>query len=280
MGSGAAGRAALDWQYGLSYRTHGRPIDQRSLALAVGVTALLLALLASFGPGYRDQPTTLPVLVVFEVPDTNQPVLPPSQDVPRSEQRSATRDQAAPSPPPQPAMLAPMAAPVVPIPEIKLAPVPVPEVTLALSAQTVGDGSDMLTDGQGSAGIGGSGKGGGGPGGNGAGGRGTRPKLAARWAPEMRLDRLNAYFPDAALGSGHGGSAVVKCLALRDHRMRRCSLVSEYPAGLGFGAAALAAERVLRVQVTEPNGKPVYNTWVLFNAEFRHPVTGAWGPKE
>lgn len=270
--------AALDWRKELSYNAHRRPLDVRSLVLAVGLTALLISLLALFGPGYRDLPESVPLLAVFEVPAPVQDDVAPPPDSPDKELVSATRDRAAPQSAPQPAPLAAMTAPIVPAPEIKLSPLLVPEITLAGPTQIVTDGRDTRGNGQGGAGVGGNGKGGGGLGGDGAGGSGTRPTLTARWAPEMRLSRLNAYFPDAAGASGHGGVAVIKCLALKNHRMRDCTAVGEYPEGLGFAEAALASEPVLRVQVRDQKGKRVYDQWVLFRLDFRHPETGKRSP--
>ena len=269
--------ATLDWKRGPSYRVHRRPLDSKALALASLLTALLIALIASIGLGYRDPVATAPLLAVFDIPppapmqaeDTPPPV------APDSEQLTVTRVESAPKPAPQSASLAAPDLPILPLPKIDLSPLDLPEITLAGPTRTMTEGRDLKGDGIGGGGVDGAGQGG-----DGAGGSGTGSKLSASWAPEMRLSQLNAYFPDAARESGNGGIGLVKCFALRNHRMRDCSLVGEYPAGLGFGVAALASEPVLRVQVRDQNGKRVFNTWVLFYAEFRHPDTGNKTPKQ
>lgn len=273
--------AALDWKREPSYRVHRRPLDPKALALAALLTALLIALIASIGLGFRHPVATAPLLAVFDIP----PPAPaqdddtPPPNAPDSEQLSATRDEPAPQPAPQSAPLAAPDLPIFPLPQIQISPVELPEIMLAGPARALTQGSDLKGRGEGGDGSGVDGAGGAGQGGDGSGGSGRRSKLSARWAPEMRLSQLKAYFPDAARASGNGGVGLVKCFALKNHRMRDCSIVGEYPAGLGFGAAAVASEPILRVQVRDQNGKRVFDTWVLFYAEFRHPVTGNKKPK-
>jgi len=53
-------------------------------------------------------------------------------------------------------------------------------------------------------------------------------------------DAALAYYPDAARAAGVEGQAVIRCSRNEHLKLVRCSLVSETPAGQGFGAAALA----------------------------------------
>ena len=263
----------------------GRRPDLRALTLALALTALLIALLASLGAVSRD--TALPddLLVVFDVPaPVAQADEPPPTDMPKPptagpvEQNVAARP--APSSPAA-AMSAPALA-VVPVPQIALSPVTVPEVVVSGDASVIAETEGTQNSGVGKfagAGAGGDGTRGTGTGGNGAGGKGGRQRLTARWAPEMRMSQLNAFFPDTALESGQGGYALVKCFVLQDHSVRDCIAIDEHPAGLGFGAAAVRSEPVMRVQVRDAKGKRVYNTWVLYHAYFRHPVTNRRAPK-
>jgi hypothetical protein len=49
-----------------------------------------------------------------------------------------------------------------------------------------------------------------------------------------------AFYPPAARAAGIEGEAVIRCSRNEHLRLLRCSLISETPAGQGFGAAALA----------------------------------------
>lgn len=273
---------------------HGRTFDARSLVLATAITMILLALLASLGATYRDKIDPIELLAVFEVPADEQEEAPPQPDAVDQPAEKPIDDGATSPPAPAPApALAPMIGAldfaVVPIPAIELSPVTVPEVTLSGTAKVLADGAGSQSFGNGivggtgtAAGTGtsGEGEGGAGPGGDGAGGDGTRGRLFARWAPEMRMSQLKAFFPEAARPTRQGGYARVKCFVLEDHRVRDCTLINEFPVGLGFGAAAVASEPVMRVQVRDRRDKPVFNTWVLYFAEFRHPETGRRAPKK
>lgn len=267
----------------LPIRFQGRTFDARSLVLAFAMTMLLLALIAFLGAMPRGQVDQVETLMLFEVPVHEQEQTAP--DVVDQPEQSPFRNDTSSPPAPAPAP-APQAGAldlaVVPVPAIELSRVNVPEVDVSGTASVPAEGAGSQNSGNGSAtgtGTGGDGTGGTGAGGNGSGGIGTGGKLFARWAPEMQLSKLDAFFPDAALETGQGGYALVKCFVLKDHSVRDCSLVHEYPAGLGFGAAAVASQTVMRVQVRDRRGKPVFDTWVLYHAEFRHPVTRRRAPK-
>jgi hypothetical protein len=273
-----------DWQ-AAHRRFRSRDLDARSFTLALILTALLIALLASLGVATRDPAAPNDLLAVFDIPPVQDEV-PPPPDVPEQRAEDLVEQDVFSPPPPAPAPAAAIGAPdfaVVPIPQIPLSPVVVPEVAVSGNSPSLaeGFGDDHAGDGD-TAGIGtgGEGAGGSGTGGDGAGGgKGARQRLRARWAPGMRLSQLNAFFPDTALESGHGGYALIKCYALQDNSVRDCSVVNEHPAGLGFGAAAVASQPIMRVQVRDQRGKPVYNTWFLYHAHFRHPVTKRRAPR-
>jgi len=253
-------------------------LDTRSLALAMLLTALLAALIMSLGQRYRDPGETIELLTVFDNSPPSQHEEPPLLEMPqeRPDQPEEKSDVSSPSPAPAPAPNA--GAPdlsVVPLPDIKLAPLTVPEVVLPATGRgsAVRDGTRNLGAGAkdgndtGGNGAGGTGSGGGGTGG----GKGARRKLSASWAPEMDLAQLNSFYPEAATETGDGGVALLKCKASRGNRVRDCSLVDEYPHGLGFGPAALASEKILRVQVHDERGRRVYNEWFILRVEFRMP---------
>jgi hypothetical protein len=284
-GFGMAELSGLDQWQAVRGPFQRRDFDAKSFTLALVLTALLFALLASLGADDHDPAETDDFLAVFDIPPVQDEV-PLSPDVPEQQREELVEQDVASPPPPAPAPAAAGGAPdlpIVPIPQIPLSPVVVPEVAVSRNAPVLAEGSGDQIAGDGDAagvGTGGQGAGGSGTGVDGAGGgKGARTRLRGQWAPEMRLSQLNAFFPATALESGRGGYALIKCFALPGHRVRDCSVVSEYPAGLGFGAAAVASQPVLRVQVRDQRGKPVYNTWFLYHAHFRHPVTKRRAPQ-
>ncbi|HEY1752208.1 MAG TPA: hypothetical protein VGG29_13180 [Caulobacteraceae bacterium] len=62
----------------------------------------------------------------------------------------------------------------------------------------------------------------------------------ARADPPPASPPILSYYPPAALTQKLDGSATLSCARAADGALADCSLVSETPAGQGFGAAALA----------------------------------------
>lgn len=253
-------------------------LDARSLALALLLTALLAALIMSLGEKYRNPDETTELLTVFDNSSPSQDEEPPPLEMPQERPDQPEEKSDASSPPPAPAPAPDAGAPdlpVVPIPDIKLAPLTVPEVVLPATGRGLAGRDGMRNLGAGATDgndTGGNGAGGTGSGGSGTGGgKGARRKLSASWAPEMDLAQLDRFYPEAATETGDGGVALLKCKASRGNRVRDCSLVDEHPRGLGFGRAALASEKILRVQVHDESGRRVYNEWFILRAEFRKP---------
>lgn len=265
-------------EQGPPFGTKSRPLDSRALAFSLALTALLIGLLALLGPSYRAFSTPDRVLAVFPLPAIEDIDSLP-QKVEERDKVAATSEQPASAPAPRAVISAPNLS-IVPTPEISLTPFVVPRVIVADRAPTITEG--LVSDGDraigvlAGAGSGGAGSGGNGPGGTGGGsgtGSGKKSKLTASWAPEMHLAQLNSFYPQAAKASENGGVAWLKCKALRGNRVRYCSLVGEQPRGLGFGRAALAAEKIMRVQVRDRSGRQVYNEWFVLEAAFQKPGT-------
>ena len=84
----------------------------------------------------------------------------------------------------------------------------------------------------------------------------------------MNFSRLDRYFPDDARGTGVTGKVLLRCMALRRDRVRDCQVMREAPQGMGFGRAALRAERTYRLRVFDAMGKRTYDEWVYFEAVF------------
>ena len=79
----------------------------------------------------------------------------------------------------------------------------------------------------------------------------STPALAAQTAPQpapapkaapasTQPDAVLVFYPAAARAAGVEGAAVIRCLHDEHMGVKNCALVSEAPAGQGFGAAALA----------------------------------------
>jgi TonB family protein len=59
-------------------------------------------------------------------------------------------------------------------------------------------------------------------------------------APAQPADPALVFYPAAARAAGVEGSAVIRCVHNEHLAVKNCTLVSETPAGQGFGAAAMA----------------------------------------
>lgn len=75
-------------------------------------------------------------------------------------------------------------------------------------------------------------------------------------------------YPDAALRASSEGDALVQCIVQTDGSADACQIVSEAPAGMGFGEAVLAAMPAARWTPATINGVPVERS-----VRFRSPFT-------
>ena len=79
---------------------------------------------------------------------------------------------------------------------------------------------------------------------------------SAAAAPPAAPDPVQLYYPPAALGAGLGGQATIACAHDAQAALKDCTLVSETPAGQGFGPAALAMAAASRgnpkLAITDP----------------------------
>lgn len=94
-------------------------------------------------------------------------------------------------------------------------------------------------------------------------GAGDGPGRGARTGPRNlrrpQGDDLRRFHPREALRRGVSGTAVVRCRILEDTTLDQCEIMSETPAGQGFGAAGLAAARELyRFRPATVDGQPDY----------------------
>jgi TonB family protein len=78
---------------------------------------------------------------------------------------------------------------------------------------------------------------------------------------EPDADQIRALWPDAARGVE--GLATLKCTVTADGRLAACTVLKEAPAGIGFGAAALAASPIYRFKPAMKLGQPVETDLIL-----------------
>lgn len=80
------------------------------------------------------------------------------------------------------------------------------------------------------------------------------------WRRKPSADDLRGVWPAAALKRGVGGKATISCQVNTIGLLEQCAVVSEEPAGLGFGSAALALSGAFEMQPKTENGRPVKGT--------------------
>ncbi len=162
---------------------------------------------------------------------------------------AAAPTKAAPSTPrPQPQVVPPQ--PVRPPPPVDVQPLPTPAPTLTapvgptLASPVTGAGTSAAT-GEWT----GTGSGSGGPGGP--------ALLDPDWVSWFGPEEVERAYPMAAYKAGTPGGALLSCQGLRDGRVRDCRVISETPAGQGFGRAALGLTRFCRFRPLKIDGRPV-----------------------
>ncbi|MBS0298223.1 MAG: TonB family protein [Proteobacteria bacterium] len=77
------------------------------------------------------------------------------------------------------------------------------------------------------------------------------------WIKRPNANDLMVVFPVKAMDQHVGGRAVLECEVALDGLLRKCKVLSEKPADLGFGQAALALVPQFRMKPATLNGAPV-----------------------
>ncbi|MHB8285103.1 MAG: energy transducer TonB [Caulobacteraceae bacterium] len=65
-----------------------------------------------------------------------------------------------------------------------------------------------------------------------------------------------ALYPPAAVSAHVEGAALVNCRATTDGAIANCAIISETPAGYGFGAATIKAAHLFHLTPVIKDGKP------------------------
>lgn len=85
-----------------------------------------------------------------------------------------------------------------------------------------------------------------------------RKLTAPRWVRTVSPEAMASLYPAAARSVGVStGLGWVRCVVTATGELANCATVREEPAGLGFGAAALEAARIMRMNPWTDDGEPV-----------------------
>ena len=83
------------------------------------------------------------------------------------------------------------------------------------------------------------------------------------------MNDLRRYHPPEALRRGVSGTAVVSCRIREDTVLDQCRVLSETPAGQGFGAAGVAAAIAeYRFRPAMIDGRPDYDLRAVITLNF------------
>ncbi|MFC3080490.1 TonB family protein [Phenylobacterium terrae] len=95
------------------------------------------------------------------------------------------------------------------------------------------------------------------------------------WAAKPNAELMADAFPTAAQKLLIQGAATVSCVVSAMGLLEKCSVVSEAPAGLGFGAGALRLTEHFRMKPKTVNGEPVAGGTVRIPIRFTLPPPDA-----
>jgi protein TonB len=77
------------------------------------------------------------------------------------------------------------------------------------------------------------------------------------WARKPNGDDMAQYYPTRAMDLGKEGSVTIKCTVNAKGTLDSCSVLSETPADLGFGAASLRMSKLFKMKPKQADGKSV-----------------------
>lgn len=100
-----------------------------------------------------------------------------------------------------------------------------------------------------------------------------------QWTVLPEAADFQAGYPKAALAANVlKGRAVVSCVVAAEGRLSECSVASEEPAGLGFGAAASAMAPGFRMGIWTPDGLPTVGARIKAPIRYERPEAEAAKP--
>lgn len=84
--------------------------------------------------------------------------------------------------------------------------------------------------------------------------------VAPDWRKKPSPHDLIAVFPTQAYKNGQSGRAVITCVVTTQGALKDCVVVDEWPAGAGFGGAAIALTPQFLMRPATKGGRPVEST--------------------
>jgi protein TonB len=224
--------------------------DRPALALALGVHGALLLLFLTMRPPPPAPVSPPPSLTLFDVaplPPPPPPELPspPNRPPPPTTAPPGGARPTASRPPPPPSVA------ITPQP---LAPPPPPSAVVTSPFGADEDVAHLVGPPSTGAGPGtGTGRGAGSGAGDGGGGKVRYAR--ASWIYRPSDAEMRRFWPPGAVSNRISGRAVLACRVPRSGRPEHCWVVSETPADIGFGAAAVAMAPLFRIKPVLRNGK-------------------------
>ncbi len=77
------------------------------------------------------------------------------------------------------------------------------------------------------------------------------------WISSPTGDQFAAHYPRGAARKGVEGKATIECVFNTEGMLEGCQILSEEPAGQGFGQAAIAIARYFHAKPLQTDGKPI-----------------------
>ena len=93
-----------------------------------------------------------------------------------------------------------------------------------------------------------------------------------RVLPGAGKEAIAAMYPKAAAKVGVGGDVILRCLKQPNRPLQNCAVKSEFPAGYGFGRAAMRVASMNSVNVSSCGSSPKGGSYVDVPIRFRPPV--------
>jgi hypothetical protein len=89
----------------------------------------------------------------------------------------------------------------------------------------------------------------------------TSPVQAPTWTRKPNSDDYARFYPENAQRLEQEGAALVKCVVTTKGALVACQILSEEPAGFGFGEATKKVVSLWKMKPQTVNGEPVEATW-------------------
>ncbi|WP_349513899.1 hypothetical protein [Erythrobacter sp. NFXS35] len=238
-----------------------------SLAIALAIEALIVALLFTLGAQIAGDPDSETVVTEFTAVEFAAPPEPQPESQPEEAAEAATPQETQPVPDqalPQPQPLRPSPLALAPLPAAPPPPAPAPPEPEAQPSPTppkIGarirpnrsygpaDTGDPRSSGD-SQQVGTAPNG--------------EPLYAARWYREPTRQELRGYLSTATPPS----AALIACRTVPDYYVEDCVLLNESPQGSQIGRAVMAAAWQFRVRPARVGGREQFGSWVRIRIDY------------